>query len=220
MVTTDYSIMKTHFDRLISGHRRGIYISGLEPIRLTYLKAFGKQINMYDIHETPVKINTNPLIKSMISIIGPDSDDREIPEGIMMSDAGISHVSVFKSSDINRGISSEYSEDYIASVYYYMNTIIKSDTFYQSESISRDNPYMKFIRLVPFYMTYYHVNDCLPEYINSNIFYELLEKYLVNGKDNIEKLLLHLSERKYSTDLYTIYNTLTIGGELDNDILY
>ena len=218
-MTTGYAVMKTHFDRLLTGNYSNNYFRGAEPIRSTYLKAFGKQINMYNIHETAFRVDTNPNIKSLISIVGPITDDRDLPEGIMMCDTGLAHVSVF-TSEINRGINAETVDDYVNSVYNYMNTIIRSDSFYQPDSIARDNPYMKLVRMLPFYFTYFHIRTSAPEYSDHEVFALLLEKYLVDGAESIEKLLNYLSERQYSSDMNLIYNSMTVNGEIDNDLLY
>lgn len=216
---TNYSVMKTHFDRLISGELGNPYFRGAEPIRTTYEKAYGKQINMYTVHESAFKVETNQCIKSMITLIGPVGEDRDLPEGIMMSDTGLTHVSIF-TTEINRGIVPENAEDYIKSIYNYMDTIIRSDSFYQPESIARDNPYMKLVRVLPFYFTYFHIRTSAPEYIDHEVFASLLEKYLIGEAESIEKLLNHLSGRQYSSDMNSIYSTMTVNGEIDNDLLY
>lgn len=216
---TNYSVMKTHFDKLISGQIRNPYFRGAEPIRTTYEKAFEKQINMYSIHESDFKVETNPHIKSLITLIGPVTEDRDIPEGVMMCDTGLVHVSIF-TTEINSGIQPENAKSYIESVYKYMDTIIRSDSFYQPESIARDNPYMKLVRMLPFYFTYFHIRTSAPEYSDHEVFTLLLEKYLVNGAESIEKLLNYLSERQYSSDMNLIYKSMTVNGEIDDDLLY
>lgn len=218
-MTTGYAAMKTHFDRLLTGNYSNNYFRGAEPIRSTYLKAFGKQINMYNIHETAFRVDTNPNIKSLISIVGPITDDRDLPEGIMMCDTGLAHVSVF-ASEINRGINAESVYDYVNSVYNYMDTIIRSDSFYQPDSIARDNPYMKLVKFFPFYFTFHHIKECAPGYLGTEAFINILERYLVNGQESIEKLLKCLSEGKYSTDAFSIYNAISVGGEIEDDLLY
>lgn len=216
---TGYAAMKTHFDKLLTGNYGNNYFRGAEPIRSTYIKAFGQQINMYNVHETAFKVETNPCIKSLISLIGPISEDRELPEGIMMCDTGLAHVSIF-TAEINRGISADNVDSYVETIYSYMDTIIRSDLFYQPESIARSNPYMKLVRLMPFYFTFHHIKDCAPGYLGTEAFTSLLEKYLVNGQESIEKLLKHLSGGKCSSDAFAIYNAMTIGGEIEEDILY
>lgn len=215
---TRYNDMKIHFDRLLLGTHTNSYFKGAEPIRLTYNKAFGKQINFYEVHETFLRIDSNPFIKSIITLIGPEDDQRDLPEGMMMTEFGVSSVNIM-TNEIYRGVSSSNVKSYTDSVYYAMDNIIQTDVFYKPEYIAKFNPMMKVIRMLPFYFTYYHIRDCAPTYFDSENFRTYLEKYLINGQESIDKLLNHLIERRYSDDLYTIYNVMTVNGEIEDDIL-
>lgn len=218
-MTTGYVAMKTHFDKLLKGEYSNNYFRGAEPIRSTYEKAFGQQINMYNIHETSFKVESNPCIKSLISIVGPITDDRVLPEGIMMCDSGIAHVSVFD-TEINKGIMAENIDSYVNTIYGYMDAITRSDSFYQPEPISRSNPYMKLIRMIPFYFTFHHIKEYDYEYLRMPIFHLLLEKYILSDNDCIDKLLTNLSKGKCSSDPCVIYNAMTVNGELEDELLY
>lgn len=209
---TGYEELKIHFDRLLLGRRGSRYYEGLEPIRLTYERAFGTKINFLDVHETPIDIRTNN-IGTIITLIGPDSR-LEIPSGIIHNNGIISSINLM-SDDINYGINDDNIEYYINQVYHAMENVVKMDSFYKSDSIARDNPYLTLIKFYPFYFTYYHIMHCASSYYNKDIFISLLEKYLVNDNENINKLIDNMENSKYSNDPDEIYYTISCGNTLE-----
>ena len=215
---TYYNAMKIHFDRLLLSGFRNLsnnYFHGAEPIAFAYKKAFNKPIGSYAIHETRLNVETNPFVKSIITIIGPEDDDRDLPDGIIMCEGEIAHVNIF-TTNIYKGIDSSNIKYYTASVYYSMDSIIQCDTFYKPEYIARNNPFMKAIRMLPFYFTYHHIKDCAPLYFKPEDFRTYLEKYLVNGAESIDLLLDYMETRRYSDNIYDIYSTMTVEGQIDD----
>lgn len=209
-MTTQYAILKHHFDKLLFGGYPNN--TGLEPIRDVYQRAFNKPINMHDIYATQLKVSSNPL-SEIITLIGPDDESEEpqdlgYPTGIMPSSSGIVHVSIFDDS-ILKGLSGDSAKSYAEAVHATMLDIITVDRFYKNKRYRGEHPYMQFIKAVPLYFAFHHIKECVPSVLNdTNTFKDILEKYYICN-DNTIKVYESLMDRKYSENVEDIISTIS-----------
>lgn len=210
---TEYLVLKKHFDKLIKG---GFPQSNsLEPIRDNFARAFGRQINLFDVYRDPVNCKHNP-IHGIVTLIGPSDkiDEYELPEGIMADGRDISFVSVI-SEDIFKGFSnSSEKASYAASVYDAMYRICQLDRFWLPDEHARINPYPTVVKCLPLYLTYNHVRECvgIDDELNES-FENLLEKYIVT--DGADKVMESLASSKFSADCDDIYSIMTCKRSVD-----
>ena len=125
----------------------------------------------------------------------------------MTSGNDIVSVNIF-SDNIFKGISPSEVSGYVVSVYSAMQNIVMMDRFFAPDSVARKNPYMTFIKACPFYFTYHHAKECIPEALNGPLFHNLLEKYII-ANDDTDKVLESISSTKYSANVEDIYYTIT-----------
>lgn len=200
-MTTDYAIIKEHFDRLFIGGYP--YSNGLEPIRDVYEQMFDRKINLYDVYKTDfTKFRNNPT-DSITTLVGPEPNESEnFPDGFIPCRNSITFVNVLPES-IFKGIDQDQASWYINSIYNCIDAIVSKDSFYGYRS-ARNNPHTAFLRLIPIYLTYHHVLDCASYLIDDEIFQDIIDRDVTN-----ENLLEQLKNSKYSTIEEEIYSMLT-----------
>lgn len=217
-MSTNYSAMKHHFDKLISGGYPG---NGLELIRSTYEDAFGMKVNREDIYQTKLQVANNP-IRGIITLIGPEptGDRREIPTGIIsMSDAEIFYVNHF-TDDLLKGFDedSENGEAYVNSVFSAMNTIVNADRTIKLKCCTGDfgvSHHMNRLASYAFYFTFHHIRDNFPQLLNNAYLYDILEKWYTSDPDDINSIIKSVSSNKYSEDPDKIYSIMTLNGTIE-----
>lgn len=201
---TKYISLMEHFNNLILG----VYppSTGFEHIRTVYERAFNMNINMQDVYETKLHIPTNP-IKSIITLIGPEPKDKEIPTGLIGCDeSNVSYVIHF-TNDIFKGITDDdFVKSYIKSVFETMYNIIKHDR-YDVKAI-RNNPYIAALYSYPFYFTYYHIQRAFPDFIDNDVFIDLFEQYY-SDREYAADVLNSLKENEFSASSDVIYSVMT-----------
>lgn len=205
---TPYATLKHHFDKLLIGGYPNN--SNLDPIRDTYTYAFDRPINLFDVYTSHFRgISSHNPISALVTLVGPkDEIELGVPEGIMECNGEIVSVNIF-SRDIFKGFSKDIDKEYyIRNVYDSMNKIVEMDVFFRNSSFSRNNPYSLFVRCLPFYFTFHHIQDCVPNEIDNKIFKELIEKYITTG-DDADILLSSVMSRKYSENIDDIISTMT-----------
>lgn len=213
MANTPYVALKHHFDKLLcGGYQQNFYGSGFEPVRDTYERAFGKKINLFDVYQTALGIPHNP-INRLITLIGPNGSDLDIPTGIMMSGSEITCVNAL-TEDIFKGIPEKDASIYVNAVYQSIQNVIMMDRFYADDRTARENPYMIFIKACPFYFTFHHIKECAPHLLKEKVFLTILEKYIATGED-ADKILESISSVKFSPDSEIIYSTMTCKNSVD-----
>lgn len=203
---TDYVKLKRHFDKLLFGGYP--YNTGLEPIRDTYKYAFNNEINLYDAYESKMNIMGNP-ITSLISLVGPDDDEIPLQRGIMVVGNSLACVSVFADGILKGSI----EKCYIDEVFKSMSNVVASDQLYRPDILAIQNPYMTFIKTIPLYMTYHHINECAPSICDDSIFINIIKKYYC-ADDDTEKLYDSLTSTKFSEDIDEIISTITCKGTI------
>lgn len=211
-MNTSYTVLKHHFNKLIMGGYPNN--TGMEPLRDTYEEAFDKKIGLYDIYETAINNQHNP-ISYICTLIGPDSDE-EIPGGILWQDNGrnsIVSVNVFSENILKGNMEDKEADEYIISVYKAMHNVIQMDRFYKSDTIAKNNPYMIAIKCIPLWFTFFHIQDCMPRLYNRKVFKNLIEKYLYSGSLS-DDIISNIENSKYSEDLNKIYNSITYGNKI------
>ena len=209
-MNTEYAILKQHFDKLLVGGFSG---TGLEGIRDVYERMFNRRINLYDVYQTNLRFNHNP-VGSIITLVGPDlkDDDPEIPEGFMPYEKGIGLVSLM-SDDILKGVRSEDANWYSNAVYKAIDSVISKDPFYGGDMAARNNPHTAFLRLAPFYFTYHHLDSCAPSAIDYDVLHNLVEKYITT--DDIDKIIDTVKKDKYTTEEEGIYYTMSAHNSIE-----
>lgn len=207
MATTGYNNLKYHFDRLITAPIPANSVG--DPIRDVYKRVFNQKIGLYDVFRTEISITTNP-IRYIISLVNTKepNDDVEMTEGIMFSNYDIVHTSVFE-KEVRGGITESDASGYISRVYGIMDSIISMDIMYQSDKLARSNPYLAYIKVLPFYLTFHHVKDCLPALMKEDIFKNILEKYIVADPESINSIMKSINCNRYSSDIEAVYTIMT-----------
>lgn len=207
MATTGYNNLKYHFDRLIIAP---IPVNSVgDPIRDVYKRVFNQKVGLYDVFRTEISVPTNP-IRYAISLINTKEPDEniELTDGIMFSNYDIVHTSVFE-KEIRGNISESDASGYINKVYKIMDSIISMDAMYTSDKFARDNPYMVYVKVLPFYLTFHHVKDSLPTLMKEDVFKNILEKYIIADPESIDKVMTSIKRNRYSSDIEQIYTIMT-----------
>lgn len=207
---TGYVVLKQHFNKLIFGGYPAS--NGLEPVRDSYAKTFGKKINLYDVYRTPFRAAGNP-IESIITLIGPDDPNGEMSEGIIACEREITSINIISES-ILKGIDETMIDEYTQEVFNAMKRVIEMDRSYKSSAQAKGNPYLQVVRFLPLYLTFHHEFECISNVMNERVFLDLIEKYYVAG-DSAVKLLESMKTKKYTEDIAEIYNTLTCDNTID-----
>ncbi len=201
-MSTKYSVIMDHFNNLILGTYPN---TGFEPIRTVYERAFNMNINMQDVYETKLCIPTNP-IKSIITLIGPEPKDGDIPTGLLGSDEmNVSYVTHF-TNDIFKGMDNGLAEMYIESVFESIYNIVKHDRYNIKEI--RNNPYLISVYCYPFYFTYYHIKRVFPDFIDHKVFIDIFEQYY-SDREYADDVLKSLKANEFSSSSDTIYSVMT-----------
>lgn len=206
MTPTGYAILKTHFDTIFQSGKIG---TGYEHIRDTYHKAFGTQINLYDIHTTKLSVANNPISK-ITTFIGPKNDD--LKKGIIPSIDSINCVNILDKQYL-MGLTDDSIASYVEDIYMAMDNVMTADPLYNlPDGVVIDNPYLIFLRCCPLYFTYHHIAYVDPDMIPkcAQIFIDHLErKGICDSTEEAEKVLESMASTKYSTTFEGIYSTLT-----------
>lgn len=206
MTPTGYAILKTHFDTIFEKAKHG---TGYEHIRDTYEKAFGTQINLYNIHTTKLSISNNPISK-ITTFIGPKNDD--LKKGIIPSIDSINSVNILDKRYL-MGLTDDTIANYVEDIYMAMDNVMTADPLYNlPDSTVIDNPYLIFLRCCPLYFTYHHIAYVDPNMVPkcAQIFIDHLErKGICDSTEEAEKVLESMASTRYSTTFEGIYSTLT-----------
>ena len=206
MTPTGYAILKTHFDTIFEKAKHG---TGYEHIRDTYEKAFGTQINLYNIHTTKLSISNNP-ISNITTFIGPKNDD--LKKGIIPSIDSINSVNILDKRYL-MGLTDDTIANYVEDIYMAMDNVMTADPLYNlPDSAVIDNPYLIFLRCCPLYFTYHHIAYVDPDMVPkcAQIFIDHLErKGICDSTEEAEKVLESMASTRYSTTFEGIYSTLT-----------
>lgn len=206
MTQTGYAILKTHFDSIFLSARSG---NGLEQLRDVYKKAFNTKINLYDIHQSNLRVSNNPISK-IVTLIGPKND--EIKKGIIPCIDSINCVSLLDKKYF-MGLNEDNISNYVEDIYMAMDNIMCADPLYNlPDSAVIDNPYLIFLRCCPFYFTYHHIAYVDYDMIGRcrDIFIDHLERSAIcDSTEEAEKVLDSMATNNYSTTFEGIYSTLT-----------
>ena len=207
MASTGYNNLKYHFDRLITAPIPANSVG--DPIRDVYKKVFNQKVGLYDVFRTEIAVPTNP-IRYAVSLLNTKepNDDIELMSGIMFSNYDIVHTSIFE-KEVRGGIFESDAAGYINKVYGIMDDIISMDMMYKSDKYARSNPYLVYIKVLPFYLTFNHVKDCLPALMKEDVFKSILEKYIIADPESINKVMTSINRSRYSSDIEQIYTIMT-----------
>lgn len=221
MTISEYEPLKYHFDRLMLGEpinalntRIQKINSGLEPIRTTYEKSFGININSLDVYETNISLKNNPVSR-IITLVGPFGENGDdYPCGVMYSNGEIVCVNHF-SDNINRGLSREEVPVYAGEVYAIMDTIVSMDQLCKSDLDAINNPYITLLKSYPFYFMVNHLKSIgMINELPGDFFLSILEKYILYDRDDIKMLMDSLLYSEYSNDPEVIYYQMTCGNRI------
>lgn len=207
MTRTGYAVMKQHFDKIMTTGTP----NPLAQIKDTYEFAFGTKIHMYDVYETSVRLPNNPITK-IVTLVGEKDDS--IKTGIIPCLNDICVVDICD-KDYFKGVNEENVDEYIMHIYRAMfNIMIANPLFSMHDKIARDNPYIAFLKICPFYFTYHHTRSVYGKSSDREIFKELLEKFICNT-DDISDIMESMISNKYSSDFEDIYRTMTCNGKIE-----
>ncbi len=209
--TSGYSTMKNHFNELY----RGAYkkSNGLEMIRNIYKDMFSKKIGMYDVYESSINTDTNP-VDTIVSLVGPRPEDY-IPSGLIRYYKRTGVVNIIPNTYLDEGITKETFKSYINIVYNAMNNIVRFDNLWLPDREAADNPFSVFIKSCPFYFTFHHAMECIPEMIVEEEFKNLLLKNLVSDDEEADAILNSISGNKCSNKMEDIYKIMTVSNSVD-----
>lgn len=211
-LTTGYCTMKNHFNELY----RGAYkkSNGLEMIRNMYKEMFSKKLGRYDIYETRINVGDN-LVDTIVSFVGPKSEDGYLPTGLVRYYKNTGVVNFIPDSYLNDGVSKETFRSYINIIYNAMSNIVRFDNFWLPDKEAVDNPFSVYIKSCPFYYTFHHAMECMPEVVDEEAFRIILSKYLVSDDEEIDEILNSISGNKCSSRMEDVYKVMTASNTVD-----
>lgn len=210
-----YDILKNHFDGIATGQKFPIN-PGLEHIRDTYENAFDQRISLYDIYQTSLEIPTNRVSKIM-TLTNGTRDNKDTVTGIMWEDDLL--VSTNKLTNPTYAVNAKNIDVYIKDVYTSISDIIKCDDIYSFDrDFRKRNHYARLLRILPMYLTYFHIKTCFYEDSLDDIKamhnWSVLKSDIKCTDKTLNDVLCVLARISYSRDIDKIYNDLFIDGKI------
>ena len=209
--TAGYCAMKNHFNDLYRGaYKRS---NGLEMIRNIYKDMFSHKINLYNIVETHINVGDN-CVDTIVSLVGPKPDDY-IPTGLVRYYKLTGIVNIIPEHYVEDGITKETFKDYLNIVYSSMSNVVRFDNFWLPDAETPDNPFTVYIKSCPFYYTFHHVMECMPNVVVEEELRTLLMKHLVSEDEEADAVLNSISNNKFSCRMEDVYKTMTVNSTID-----
>ena len=202
-----YSSIKDHFDKIIlGGHPLS---NGLEPIRDTYEKMISAKIPQYDIYWSSMEIRTNKInsIFTLVSVDEKYSIDK-LSYGLMPYSTNLIGYCNILPPEVRFMKIGNNATKYIRNIYHTIESIAEFDDLYDS---SNKSPHCIFLRAMPIYLTFHHINTVAPYAIDEyeDEFIRLCNKLTTDESAGYD-MFHYMKQNRFYRSEEDIYRILTV----------